>query len=88
MDVLSVIKLLPESNEQVVKFSNELKDTLDSGEVNPLDVLLCIKGFEKVIKNIKENLNDICASLQYTIIGILLDTIKLVIVDLFKFIYT
>lgn len=62
MNVLSVIKLLPESNEQVLKFSEELKEILDSGEVNPLDVLLCIKGFEKVIKNVKDLLNELSVS--------------------------
>jgi len=59
MNVMSVIRLLPESNDQVSKFSNELKDTLDSGDVNPLDILLCIKGFEKMVKNIKEYLNQL-----------------------------
>jgi len=59
MTVLSIIKLLPENNEQVSKFSNDLNDSLDSGDINPLDVLLCIKGFEKVIKNVKENLNSL-----------------------------
>ena len=59
MDVLSVIKLLPESNEQVMKFSNNLNSFLDSGNVNPLDVLLCIKGFEKAVKNVKEYLNQL-----------------------------
>ena len=29
MNALSVIKLLPESNEQVLKFSNELNDILN-----------------------------------------------------------
>jgi len=59
MNALSVVKLLPENNEQVIKFSKDITNVIDSGEINPLDVLLCIRGFEKVIKNIKDNLNDL-----------------------------
>jgi len=59
LNVLSIIKLLPENNQQVEDFTRELNNFLDSGDVNPLDVLLCIKGFEKVMKNVKDNLNSL-----------------------------
>ena len=83
MDVLSVIKLLPENNEQVLKFSQELNNRLNSGDVNPLDILLCIKGFEKVIKNVKDNLNDLAVEecSKYSEKEIKYKTAKLTVVE-------
>jgi len=68
LTILSIIKLLPESNEQVLTFSENLKSVLDSGDINPLDVLLCIKGFEKVIANVKDYLNELAVieCMKYT----------------------
>ena len=53
MNIQSVIKLLPENKEQIANFTVMLRNLLDSGEVNPFEILICIKGFEKVIENIK-----------------------------------
>lgn len=59
MNAISVIRLLPDSKEQVENFSKQVLNTLNSGEINPLDLLLNIKGFEAVIKDVKDRLDEL-----------------------------
>lgn len=59
MNAISVIKLLPESKEQIRSFSSQILNELESGNISALDVLLNIKGFENVLKDIKDKLDEL-----------------------------
>lgn len=59
MNAISVIKLLPESKEQISAFSSQILNELESGNISALDVLLNIKGFENVLKDIKDKLDEL-----------------------------
>lgn len=59
MNAISVIKLLPESKEQISYFSSQILNELESGNISALDVLLNIKGFENVLKDIKDKLDEL-----------------------------
>lgn len=59
MNAISVIKLLPETKDQISSFSSQILNELESGNISALDVLLNIKGFENVLKDIKDKLDEL-----------------------------
>lgn len=54
---LSTIRLLPFSKQQVEVFSSQIKDSLMSGEVDPLELAVYFKSIEKTIEAVKETLS-------------------------------
>ena len=51
---LSTIKLLPFSKQQVSIFSDQLKDSLENGQIDPLELAVYFKAIEETIKQVKE----------------------------------
>ena len=54
---LSTIKLMPLSKTQIIEFAEQLKETLESGNVNPLELALYFKAIEETIKQVKDTLS-------------------------------
>lgn len=52
----STLALMPNTKQEILTFSEKLKEELQSGYVNPLDLLRGQKAIEKVFANIKEDL--------------------------------
>lgn len=59
MNAISVIKLFPETKEQISAFSSQILNELESGNISALDILLNVKGFENVLKDIKDKLDEL-----------------------------
>ena len=59
---LSTIKLLPFSKQQVSIFSNQLKDSLENGQVDPLELAVYFKAIEETIKQVKETMSKLAVN--------------------------
>lgn len=55
---ISTIRLLPFSKQQVEVFSSQIKESLVSGDVEPLELAVYFKSIEKTIESVKETLSD------------------------------
>lgn len=56
---ISTVRLLPFSKQQVEVFANQIKDSLDNGEIEPLELAVYFKSIEKTIESVKETLNEL-----------------------------
>ena len=55
MEALSVIRLMPESKEQVKSFVELAVNQILSGEVNAAEIAVYLKTMEDVVKGIRDN---------------------------------
>jgi len=55
METLSVIRLMPESKEQVELFVNMAVNQILSGEVDAYEIAVYLKTMEDVVKGIRDN---------------------------------
>jgi hypothetical protein len=55
MSVVSLVRMLPETKQQIETFSNMVVNSIINGEVNPLEVDYQLKCFEMAIDNIRKN---------------------------------
>lgn len=55
METLSVIKLMPETKEQVKSFVEMAVNQILSGEVNAAEIAVYLKTMEDVVKGIRDN---------------------------------
>jgi len=55
METLSVIRLMPESREQVQYFVEKAVTQILSGEINAAEIAVYLKTMEDVVKGIREN---------------------------------
>lgn len=54
---ISIIKLMPFSKQQVQIFASQLIETIENGEIDPLELAIYFKAFEKVQEQVKETLS-------------------------------
>lgn len=59
---LSTLRLMPFSKNQVELFSNQIKDSLTSGDVDPLELAIYFKAMEETIKQVKETMSSLALS--------------------------
>ena len=59
---LSTIKQMPFSKQQVAVFSNQLKDSLENGQVDPLELAVYFKAIEETIKQVKETMSKLAVN--------------------------
>lgn len=50
-----ILKTLPSTKQKINMFSNNLLEMVDNGEVDPLQIYVQLKSFEKVFKTMNEN---------------------------------
>ena len=50
-----ILRTLPSTKQQIQMFSNNLLEMVDNGEVDPLQIYVQLKSFEKVFKTMNEN---------------------------------
>jgi len=67
MTPASVIRLMPESKEQIAVFVNSAVDQILSGQVNSLEAALYLKAMEDVVKGIREN-KDVKESIRFDLL--------------------
>jgi hypothetical protein len=53
-----VMKLLPDSKQEIERFSNQLITSVQNGEVNPLQLKALFKSIEKVIEKVDEGIKE------------------------------
>jgi len=58
MNTLSVIKLFPETKEQIKTFVEKVVDAVDNGEVKPLNLDIQLKRIEEVCGQIRKQTKD------------------------------
>lgn len=54
---IDIIKLLPFSKQKVSEFAKELKQSLENGEIDPLEMAIYFKGIEETIKQVKDTMS-------------------------------
>lgn len=59
---LSTIKLLPFSKQQVSIFSDQLKDSLENGHIDPLELAVYFKAIEETIKQVKATMSKLAVN--------------------------
>ena len=56
---LSTLRLLPFSKQQVEVFADQIKNELESGNVNPLELAIYFKSIEKTVEKVSEKLKEL-----------------------------
>lgn len=59
---ISQVKLLPFTKSQVQIFAGQLIETLENGEIDPLDLAIYFKAFSEVEKQVKETMSKLALS--------------------------
>lgn len=59
---LAQVQQIPSTKKEISLFASQIANALESGEVNPLDILLRFKSFEKVFEAIKPRLQELAAT--------------------------
>ena len=59
---LEQVQQIPSTKKEIALYASQIANALESGNVNPLDILLRFKSFEKVFEAIKPRLQELAAT--------------------------